>query len=204
MRERVMPDEQPAIPHDPAGCRALDLRVLSDMRCSAFDFEAYRSAADLKLRLGRVTDPDQGAAVTAYRWIFRIRTHISPSQFAPVTEIGVSTDVAGYPCTPPRTWVLSMLVPWSPHFVRGAPVCIGPQSWAPGAGRCALGELAIGIAHLLNWDEKGRCPGYAGWNGAAVRHHRAAYAGRPVDPSVRYPVLPGWLGTAVSAGRSPA
>lgn len=179
--------------------RIFDLRVLSDMRCATFDFEAYRTMADLEHRRNAVTDSTRGASVTRYRWIFRIRTHISQNQFAPITEIGVNADVKDYPRVPPQTWILSSHVPWSPHFRRNAPVCIGPELWAPSGGHITLGELAINIAHLLNWDEKGRGRGYVGWNGQAIEHHKRAYGGNPIDPNVRYPVLPGWL-----AGDQPA
>jgi hypothetical protein len=173
--------------------RAFDLRVLSDMRCETFDFEAYRTLADLEQRRSLVTDPQAGREVTKYRWIFRVRTHVSRTKFEPVTEIGVNTDVGNYPRTPPGTWILSNHVPWSPHFMRNAPVCIGPELWAPTGGYITLGELAINIAHLLNWDEAGRGPGYSGYNREAIEYHKKAYRGQPIDPGLRYPILPGWL-----------
>ena len=182
--------------------RAFDLRVLNDMRCPTFDFEAYRTKADLTARRSRVTDPQAGATVTKYRWVFRIRTHISKDKFAPVTEIGVNTDVADYPRKPPGTEILSSHVPWSPHFMKNAPVCIGDEIWGPRQGYIALGELAIHIAHLLNWDEVGRGPGYVGWNAAAIAHHKKFYQGRPIDPSVTYPVLPAWLAGNQQSGQS--
>ncbi len=180
-------------PHELAERRAFDLRVLSDMRCATFDFEAYRTIADLERRQPKVTDPAAGATATKYRWIFRIRTHVSRDRFAPQTEIGVNTDVTDYPRKPPGTWILSSLVPWSPHFMRNAPVCIGPELWAPTGGYITLGELAINIAHLLNWDEEGRGPGYAGYNLAAIDHHKKYYGGKPINPGLSYPVLPAWL-----------
>lgn len=199
----IGPSERTGCPPEPAGChvnpreladrRAFDLRVLTDMRCPVFDFEAYRTMADLERRRPVAADPAAGAAVTKYRWIFRIRTHVSRDQFAAQTEIGVNTDVADYPRQPPGTWILSSHVPWSPHFMRNAPVCIGPELWAPAGGHSTLGELAIHIAHLLNWDETGRGPGYAGWRPAAAEHHRRFYGGNPIDPGLRYPVLPDWL-----------
>lgn len=178
---------------DLADRRAFDLKVLSDMRCDTFDFEAYRTGADLDSRRARVTDPSAGADVTHYRWIYRIRTHISKTSFSSVTEIGVSTDVTDYPRQPPGTWVISDDMPWSPHFRKGSPVCIGSEIWGPRDGHIVLGELAIHIAHMLNWDEIGRGPGYVGWNPAAIEHHRDFYGGKPINPGLAYPVLPAWL-----------
>lgn len=182
--------------------RAFDLRVLSEMRCGTFDFEAYRTLADLQARRGRVTDPSAGAHVTHYRWIYRIRTHISKNKFSPKTEIGVNTDVTDYPRQEPGTWIISADVPWSPHFMKGAPVCIGPEIWSMRDGYITLGELAIHIAHMLNWDEIGRGRGYVGWNPAAVKHHRDFYGGKPINPDLDYPVLPAWL-TGESQAPSP-
>jgi len=173
--------------------RKFDLRVLSDMRCATFDFEAYRTLSDLGHRRSQVTDPAAGADVTKYRWIFRVRTHVSRTTFEPQTEIGVNTDVPDYPRQPPGTFILSNHVPWSPHFMKNAPVCIGPELWAPTGGYITLGELAINIAHLLNWDEAGRGPGYDGYNREAIEYHQKAYGGQPLDPELSYPVLPGWL-----------
>jgi len=179
--------------------RVFDLRVLTAMRCATFDFEAYRSIADLERRQSRVTDPAAGATVTKYRWIFRIPTHISRDHFAPETELFVNTDVPDYPREPPDIWILSNHVPWSPHFRRNAPVCIAPELWVPTGGHITLGDLAIHIAHLLNWHEEGRGRDYVGWNPAAIEHHWKRYHGRPINPDLRYPSLPRWL-----AGERPA
>jgi hypothetical protein len=170
-----------------------DLRVLAGMRCETFTFEGYRTTPDLESRRRASYGPDAGAGVTRYRWTFRVPTHISRYELAPVTEIGVSTDVDDYPRVPPQTWIISSHVPWSPHFRKGAPVCIGGELWQPTGGHITLGELVINIAHLLNWDEKGRGAGYVGWNGAAIDYHKSHYGGRPINPGLRYPVLPGWL-----------
>ena len=173
--------------------RIFDFRVLNDMRCETFDFEAYRTMSDLEQRKRIVTDPADSAAVSKYRWNFQVPTHISRTQLAPQTEIGINTDVTDYPRQPPSTWILSPHVPWSPHFLRGAPVCIGDELWGPTGGHITLGDLAIHIAHLLNWDEKGRGRGYVGWNGEAITHHQTAYRGRPINPGLIYPMLPVWL-----------
>lgn len=182
--------------------RAFDFRVLNDMRCATFDFEAFQTMDDLQRHRRIITNPADGARASKYRWTFHVRTHISRDQFAPVTEIGVNSDITDYPRNPPATWILSSHVPWSPHFMRNAPVCIGEELWSPTGGHITLGELAINIAHLLNWDEKGRGSGYVGWNGAAIEHHKKSYGGRPIDPRLRYPVLPSWLMGRTEAGPS--
>jgi hypothetical protein len=173
--------------------RAFDFRILNDMRCESFDFEAYRTTADLEQRRRPVVDSADGSTAAKYCWIFKVKTPISRDQFAAETEIGVDTDAIGYPFHPPQTWVMSGHVPWSPHFMINAPICIGPELWRPMGGAMMLGELVINLAHLLNWDTNDCGPGYVGWNGAAVEHHRNFYGGRPIDPHLVYPALPSWL-----------
>jgi hypothetical protein len=179
--------------HELAERRIFEFRVLNEMRCATFDFEAYRTMPDLRQRKRAALNLADSSAVSKYRWIFRVPTHISRTQLTSQTEIGVNTDVIDYPRKPPSTWILSDHVPWSPHFLRGAPVCVGDELWAPASSHITLGELAIHIAHLLNWDEKVGGPGYAGWNGDAIAHHQRMYGGRPVNPDLKYPTLPAWL-----------
>jgi hypothetical protein len=173
--------------------RAFDLRVLSDMRCPTFDFRAYRTARDVRSAGPGITDPQSGAHVTNYLWVFSIRTHVSEDEFADEIKIRVFTDVPDYPRNPPGTEILPPHVPWSPHFRKNTPVCIGPELWQPRRGYIPLGALAIHIAHLLNWDEAGRGGGYTGYNEAAIRLHQEKYGGGPITPGLVYPALPGWL-----------
>jgi hypothetical protein len=172
--------------------RAADLRILSGMRCETFDFTAYRTGHDLRADSHRVMDPDAGAEVTNYLWVFQIPTLVGPGRpLKPVTEIRVYTDVTGYPFNRPGTEVRSD-VPWSPHFNKSGQVCIAKDFWEVRRGYIKLGELVVHIAHLLNWDEQGRGPGYQGFNPDAIEYHRVTHDGGPLNPGIRYPVLP-WL-----------
>jgi hypothetical protein len=172
--------------------RNFDLRVLSSMRCDTFDFEAYRSTRDLNDRKRTVTDLED-TSVSKYRFTLRVRTHTGPHSFSDMTEIGIDTDVPDYPKREPRTWIISRAVPWSPHFMTGAPVCIGDEFWKPKKGHITLGHLAIHLCHLLNWDEKGRGGGYVGWNAEAIALHKRVYNNGPINPDLEYPALPTWL-----------
>jgi hypothetical protein len=175
---------------------SFDYRILNDMRCSTFDFEAYRTSWDLDERVNAVPPDGAISTVRKYRFILRIPTLVSADTFELVTEIGVDVDVADYPERQPNTYLLSRHVPWSPHFRSGYPVCIGSEFWDDRKGHIVLGELVIHLQRLLNWDEKGRGPGYAGWNADAIRHHREVLHGRPLHDDVVYAQLPGWLGGA--------
>lgn len=173
--------------------RAFEWQLLNEMDCETFYAEAYAKVSDLDARRSRITSEANASGATCYRLGFNIPTFIGAGRFTDFTEIGVDTSVADYPLTPPRTWIMSNHVPWNPHFMKGSPVCIGPHFWAPKNGHVTIAELAIHIAHLLNWDEKGRGPGYRGWNGEAIDYHKAHYGNSPLDPSIEYPRLPLWF-----------
>jgi hypothetical protein len=173
--------------------RTLDFRILQDMGCQIFQAEAYKSDADRRTRVNRVVDEEGAINVSKYRFIYRLPTMVDKDVFERVTEIGIDTDVPDYPIQEPGTSILSSHTPWSPHFKSGLPVCIGGEFWAPKRGHVTLGHLAIHLAHLLNWDEKGRGAGYVGWNAAAVAHHRDKYRGAPLNAEIDYPTLPPWL-----------
>lgn len=171
-----------------------DYKILNEMRCPTFDFEAYRTTGDLQSRRNQITDTSKAQDAHKYRFILRVPTLIGPNgRMAPVTEIGVDVDVVDYPRGMPNTWIISRDVPWSPHFLVGAPVCIGTEFWTAREGHVTLGNLAIHLQRLLNWDEKGRGQGYVGYNGEAIKYHLLVYNGKPLDPNLIYANLPNWL-----------
>lgn len=173
--------------------RDLDLRVLTEMRCESFQFEAYSTITDLSQGQRPVAGP-HGTSASKYRFMFNIPTPTGPASFSSATEIGVDSDVPDYPHQPPRTWVLSRNVPWSPYFMAGAPVYIDPGQWLVRGDNNTLGHLALHICLLLNWDWRQAGPGYADWNAAAIDHRRSAYGDRPINADLSYPMLPAWLG----------
>jgi hypothetical protein len=173
--------------------RNLDLRVLSDMRCSTFDFEAYRTITDLEQCRRQVTDRE-ATNVSKYRFVFNILTPVGPGSLSARTEVGIDSDAPDYPYRPPQTWILSERVPWSPFFMAGAPLYIDSGLWSVRGEQNTLGHLALHICHLLNWDQQDLGTGYAGWNAAAIKYHQDAYGGQPINADLSYPVLPTWLG----------
>lgn len=187
---------------DLAARRRFDFKVLTDMRGPVFDFSAYRSTEDLDRRRNAITSESAADGASKYVFRLKVRTHVSATAFSNETEIGIDTDVADYPRKPPNTWVISPQIPWSPHFKRGAPVCLGGELWQLTEGHITLGHLVIHIARLLNWDEKGRGQGYVGWNAQAIAHHQKAYKGQPIDPGLVYPPLPRWLSGDAGGGLS--
>ncbi|MBB5955822.1 hypothetical protein FHS29_002403 [Saccharothrix tamanrassetensis] len=163
------------------------------MRCPTFDFEAYRTSWELEKRINPIRHDEDAAQAKKYRFLLRVPTLVSATEWAAETEIGIDVDVVDYPRRQPNTFILSTHTPWSPHFKPGAPVCIGAESWEARNGHVVLGDLVVHLQRLLNWDEKGRGSGYQGWNGAAIDHHRRVLGGRPLNASVVYAQLPGWL-----------
>jgi hypothetical protein len=180
-------------PRELAERRQFDFRVVDDMRGHVFDFQAYRSTADLQHDRNRITRAEDAGAASKYKMTLRVPTLVGPGQFSDETIFGVDLDVADYPMTEPATWLISQPIPWSPHFAEGRPICIGEEFWLARRGHVTLGDLVEHVARMLNWDEKGRGLGYRGWNGAAIDYHRKHYGGRALDPSLVYPALPAWI-----------
>ncbi|WP_354699932.1 hypothetical protein DSM112329_00190 [Paraconexibacter sp. AEG42_29] len=172
-----------------AGRRRLDFDVNKAMadRCPLLELEAYASSSDLQARRNEITDPAQGHRASHYRATFKIPTLVGPGKFVDETVIHIDAEVAGYPRTPPASWVLTQ-TPYSPHFRQGTVVCIGEIWDAPDS--VLMGHVIRHHARLLNWHEVARGGGYAGWNGAAIAYHRKTYGTRPLNDGLQYPMIP--------------
>ncbi|HXM58935.1 MAG TPA: hypothetical protein VOB72_26275 [Candidatus Dormibacteraeota bacterium] len=168
-----------------------DWHVLSEMWDPVVVGWAYASTSHLERRWDPVESIAQAHRATKYRVDYHVPTLIGPGTFAPVTTIGFDLAVGDYPYQPPATWVVSEHIPYSPHFRRGAPVCIG-DFWEAGRGQVLLAHLVIHVARLLNWDEVLRGGGYVGWNREAIEYWRRHYQ-RPLNPGLRLPSLPSHL-----------
>jgi hypothetical protein len=92
-----------------------------------------------------------------------------------------------YPRSAPTAWVVSDVVPWTPHFAANVPVCHGDHMWAP--NRTLLVDYIIHIGKLLNFDEPPPIPSYHGYNGAAVAYWRDTMKFEPLDPGLRFPSI---------------
>ncbi len=176
-----------------------DFRILRDMRGPTFDFSAFASPGDRDQRRNEIKTLEDATRARKYKMVLRVPTLVAAGEFARETEFAVDLDVGDYPEQAPAVWVRSQVLPWSPHFRRGSPVCTGEEFWAPRRGHVTLGHLVQHLQRLLNWDEKGRGPGYVGWNGEAIAYHQRVYQGRPLDPEFMYAPLPAWL---VNPGQS--
>ncbi len=171
---------------------ALDWKVVREMNGEVFTATAYRTTPDLERRQNPIVDEADASLATRYRVVYHVKTLIGPGKFSDETEIGVNLEVPDYPRgQEPATWITSQQVPWSPHFMKGAPVCTG-EAWREARGKMLLGVFLRNIAKLLNWDEEMRGGGYVGWNGAAIEWHKSHYNGRRLSDVV-YPSLPLWI-----------
>jgi hypothetical protein len=166
-----------------------DWTIAQRMFGSVFSGEAYTSTEELEQRTSPITMIGEAHRALAYRVDFFVPTLIGPGEFAPVTTIGFGLETGDYPYSEPLTWIISDHVPYSPHFTRAKPACLG-ELWPRAHGKMLLGQLFVHVAKLLNWDEIGRDSGYVGYNPAAIAYHRAHYGDRPLDPHLQYPTLP--------------
>lgn len=92
-----------------------------------------------------------------------------------------------YPRSEPSAWVISDVIPWTPHFAANVPICHGGHVWAP--NRTLLVDYIIHIGKLLNFDEPPPIPGYHGYNEAAVAYWRDTMQLNPLDPDLRFPTI---------------
>ena len=168
-----------------------DWRVLAEMWGSVIEGRSYASTCHLERRAQPILSLAEAHRATKYRVDYHVPTLVGRGRFAPVTTIGFDLSVGDYPYQPPATWVVSDHVPYSPHFRRGAPVCIG-DFWGAGRQPVLLAHLVVHVGRLLNWDEVPRGGGYAGWNRDATEYWRSTYR-RPLNPGLRLPSLPGHL-----------
>lgn len=171
------------------GRRTFDFNVIQAMatRCQTIEVNAYQSAADLKAQRNVITDEAHGHEAKHYWVKYKIPTLIGPGKFADETIIHIDSEVAGYPEKAPASWVLTTM-PYSPHFMKGAVVCIG-EIWDQ-PDKVLLAHVVRHHARLLNWAEVARGGGYVGWNGAAIDYHKKHYGTKPLNPGIQYPELP--------------
>lgn len=176
-----------------------DFEVCSRIWGDVISGAAHRTSADLERHANPITSINDGHLATKYLVAFKVPTLVGPDRFQDVTTIGFDLSTGNYPFTEPATWIVGPEVPWSPHFRRGSPVCIG-EMWRESGGKMLLAQLIVHVAKLLNWDEVARGGGYVGWNGQAVDYHRKKYGGKPLNQDIKYPALP----TELTHGLSPS
>lgn len=166
----------------------LDYKVCQRMFGTVFSGEAYRTDSDFKSRRNSIKSLDEGHLALKYCIDFHVRTLVGQGQYSDLTTIGFDLGVGNYPFEDPISWVISTPVPYSPHFTKGKPVCIGPI-WETAHGKMLFGELLVHVARLLNWDTT-TSSNHNGFNPEAVAYHRRVHGGKPINPNLRFPLVP--------------
>ncbi len=174
-----------------ASRRGLDYRLASSMEGNGVvQISAHENPSALARELP--IDPEVGEMGGASCFLAEYRFPILKGASKTMGRARVVFNICGeaYPFTPPTVQVVSKPLPWSPHVHPGSgTVCIG-QGWVNGRGRMLLVELIVHVARILNCDEPDRGPAYAGWNAQAVTYWRNVMNCAPLNPDLRYPVLP--------------
>lgn len=167
----------------------LDYRVVSRMRSPLMQVAAYRNVDDLRKRRSPITSEHEGHLATHYFVDYHLRTLVGRDVFSDHTSVRIDLhENNNYPFSVPGCYVESRM-PWSPHFVRGRPICLG-EIWIQARGAMLLGHLLVHIAKLLNFDEVAREPGYVGYNGEAIEYWKRVLGYQPITKNLPYPELP--------------
>jgi hypothetical protein len=178
----------------------LDYRVATSMQYDLMKLSAHKTKKTAMQEQNPIRDEYEAGEAWFYSVRYYIPTLKGPNQLMKQTHFLVDLNHGGnYPFTMPDTRPLGDALPWSPHFLRGHSVCLS----LPGAlwstdGSTLLGHVLIQVAKLLNYDEPDCGEHYSGWNDAAVKYWRRDMKCKPLDPNIRYPVLPDWLFSGVN------
>jgi hypothetical protein len=168
---------------------AFDYDVAMDMRCPVMNLSAHHTATQARKGENAILDPTWAHLARHYRVGYRIKTLIGPDRYHDWTLIHFDLLANGnYPYSRPACWVLSEPMPWSPHFMKGEPICIG-GSWSAAQGTMLFGQLLAHIARLLNFDEV-REKSDTGWNREAAQFWEKKLKLQPITPNLVYPRLP--------------
>ena len=123
-----------------------------------------------------------------YRVVYDFDTLRAPGTRHRPTIVHVAPLAGGsYPTTSPGAWVISGVIPWTPHFAPQVPICHGGHVWTP--NRTQLVDYVVHIGKLLNFDEPPPHPGYVGYNAAAVSYWRDTMQLAPLDPKLKFPAM---------------
>jgi hypothetical protein len=171
--ERLRTDQRTIELLDSADCR---IRVTG-----------HRSSADARAGRDPVPPGDLNPP-TDYRVTYEFDTLRARGVRHGPTVVHVAPLANGdYPRSSPTAWVISDVVPWTPHFAANVPICHGDHLWTP--NRTLLVDYIIHIGKLLNFDEPPPIPSYHGYNGAAVAYWRDAMKFEPLNPDLRFPSI---------------
>lgn len=169
----------------------MDYQIVSQMHNPLMSVTAYRNAADLDKRRNPIVSDDEGYLATHYLVTYFIRTLVGRNDYSPKTSVKFDLLANGnYPYTYPGCWVTKSPMPWTPHFKKGAPICIDGDYWEDMEGNMLLGELLVHVAKLINFDEIPRSENYGGYDPAAAAYWREELGQKPLTPNLPYPALP--------------
>ncbi len=147
----------------------------------------HRSAGDARTGQDPVP-PGDATPPTDYRVVYEFDTLRAPGVRHQPTVVHAAPLANGdYPRSAPTAWVVSEVVPWTPHFAVNVPVCHGEHVWTP--NRTLLVDYIIHIGKLLNFDEPKPIPSYHGYNAAAVTYWRDEMKFEPLNPELRFPSI---------------
>ncbi len=160
--------------------------ALGDSACP-IRVTGHRTGEDVRANRSPVA-PGERTPPAHYRVVYDFDTLRGPGMRHRPTVVHVAPNASGsYPATAPSAWVISDVVPWTPHFAANVPICHGSHVWL--ANRTQLVDYIIHLGKLLNFDEPPPSPGYHGYNSAAIAYWRTKMRLRPLDPTLQFPTI---------------
>jgi hypothetical protein len=151
------------------------------------DVTAHMSAADARSGINPVGPGNSASPPEHYRVTYDFDTLVAADVRSRPTIVHVDLLANGnYPFSEPVCRTVGNKVPFTPHFDRKWPICIG-KGWTSD-GRRLIDDLIVHVAKLLNFDEPPPTPGYHGYNAAAIAWW-ARQEFRPLNPDLRYPLV---------------
>lgn len=168
----------------------LDYRVVSRMQSPLMKVGAYRNVDDLRKRGNPILSENEGHLAMHYLVDYNIKTLVARGVYSDRTSVHIDLLANNnYPFSEPACYVVDSKMPWSPHFLKGRPICLG-ELWGLSQGAMLLGQLLVHIAKLLNFDEAARGGGYVGYNGEAIEYWKNVLGYQPITKNLPYPQLP--------------
>ena len=181
----------------------LDYRVMCGLNSDSLGpIRAFISRGDMLAGIEATKEDGEAGRGRLYKVEYRLPILIGPGQTRQTVTVVFDLLAGGnYPFSAPTAMCFGTPFPWSPHVhPASGTICLG-EGWTGARGQVLAAHLVVHVMRLFNCDEPDR-EHYGGWNPAAIHYWRTVLGRRPLNPDLRYPVLPADITHAVDDNSS--